>query len=142
MSSQDVKEAQAMVDDILNNAAGSGSRTEVLVAFWSHDETAEGVKVPMWLFREENVSPMFIQAFGVHWYLRVYSYDTWKDVIEVLNEKATNRAPHRLEVDMTYFWRMWSEGELEVVVYFHEVRVAPLSIDFLLDNVDTGSTAK
>jgi hypothetical protein len=118
--------------ELSENRDGGGKRTEVIHAFWSHDDHVKddsGEMVPMWLFREYDVSPTFLQCFGTNWHLRVYSYDVWKEMLDRLSK--SDRKPKQIEVDIEYEWRQLSK--LQFAVYVRDVRITPLSLEFLTD---------
>lgn len=140
-----VREYETEVKEIQKNLDGSGRRTEVIQAFWPAQTTEDPNAPedgPYWLFRAEDVSSMFIQTFGVNWHLRIYTYDAWKDVLDALKE-VESRRPQRVMLDLRYEWREHGDNKrLQVAVYFEDVRVEPMSLDFLLEDVDIESGAK
>lgn len=120
--------AASEVKSMSDNHEGEGFRTEKIIAVWNHDEDG----TPMWLFRDEDISPLFRQVFGTNWQLRVYSFDAWKDVLDLISKPEADRRPQGIELDLKYVWRR-KGAKLQVAVHFLDIRVTPLSLDFLAE---------
>lgn len=119
------------INELYDDRDGSGFRTEKILAFWSHDDfvkDSDGEIVPMWMFRPYDISPTFEQTFGENWHLRVYSYDVWKDMLDILH-KVEDRQPKEIEVDIKYVWR--KREKLQIAVYLQDIRVNDIDLDFL-----------
>ncbi len=135
-------ELSKRLKELQDNKDGEGKRLEKIAALWSFDDDAPGpagtssTQVSRWIFREWDVSPLFKEAFGENWPLRVYSYKVWNRMIELL-EKREDHDPAMVELSLRYEW----QGR-QIAVYFDKVKVTDLPTDFLLENVDIESTAK
>lgn len=124
------------IKELHDDRDGSGFRTEKILAFWSHDDFVkddQGEIVPMWMFRAYDVSPTFEQTFGENWHLRVYSYDVWKDMLDILH-KSEDRKPKEIEIDIRYEWR--KREKLQIAVYLQDIRIDNVDLAFLEEELD------